>query len=125
VSIWIDPRDNPTPPYSGAHRPLARDEAELAGLIAALKQGRFYDAETWVRGGRPLQVDPQITLPRRRRATALQVAIRAGQVDVARLLLCNGYRTDLEPDSPLDAVLEARRWDLLELLGRRPRAGGR
>lgn len=33
-----------------------------------------------------------------------------------RLLLCNGYRTKLERTSPVNAVLEARRWDLLELL---------
>lgn len=116
MSTWIDPRSNPSPPYRGPARPLARDEAELAGLLAALKQGRFYDAEAWVREKRPLQADPQAHSPRRRHPTPLQFAIRAGQVDVVRLLLCNGYRTQLEPDSPLNAVLEARRWDLLELL---------
>jgi len=34
----------------------------------------------------------------------------------ALLLLCNGYRTDLERDFPLNAALERRRKDILYLL---------
>ena len=30
-------------------------------------------------------------------------------------LLCNGYRSELEPESPLDAALESRRTDLVYL----------
>jgi hypothetical protein len=40
----------------------------------------------------------------------------AGSFDLVRLLLCNGYRTDLDARSPLNAALDARRWDLLNLL---------
>jgi hypothetical protein len=32
------------------------------------------------------------------------------------VLLCNGYDPNLEPGSPLDLALRARRWDLLDLL---------
>ncbi len=35
---------------------------------------------------------------------------------LALLLLCNGYDPNLEPSSPLDLALRARRWDLLDLL---------
>ena len=31
-------------------------------------------------------------------------------------MLCNGYDPNLEPDSPLNLLLRARRWDLLDLL---------
>lgn len=113
---WVDPRTNTPPPYLGPERPLATDEAELEGLLKALREGRLYDAEAWVRDGRPLQVDPQSIQHRRRRPTALSVAIGAGQVDLVRLFLCNGYRTELEISSPLDEVLERRRWDMLDLL---------
>jgi hypothetical protein len=67
------------------------------------------------RGGRPLQVDPA-SRGNRQRADALTVAIETGQHDLVRLLLAGGYRIDLERFSPIDLVLRARRWDLLELL---------
>src|SRR5262249_27137333 len=44
---------------------------------------------------------------------------RRGNVDVVLLLLCNGYRFDLEthdPRSPLDEALEIRAFEVLELL---------
>lgn len=116
MADWIDPRTDPSPPYRGPERLLARDEAELAGLTSALKDGRLYDAEGWVRDGRPLQSDPRSVQQPRRRPTPLGIALKAGQLDAVRLLLCNGYRTELEPSSPLNTVLETRRWDLLELL---------
>ncbi|MFV2072527.1 MAG: hypothetical protein ACC742_07730 [Thermoanaerobaculales bacterium] len=48
--------------------------------------------------------------------TPLAVAIESGQYDLALLLLCNGYRADLEPLSVLNTVLECKAWDYLELL---------
>ncbi len=116
MTVVVDPRTKPSPPYRGPERSLAREDNEIAGLVTACKQGRLYDAEAWVREGRPLQMDPRSIQRPRRRTTPLSVAIATGQFDLVRLLLCNGYRTDLEPSSPLDAVLDARRWDLLELL---------
>src|SRR5262249_35100489 len=116
VTDWNDPRTNPAPPYTGAQRSLAQDETELAGLVSACKDGRFYDVEEWVLSGRPLQIDPGRRSRTHRVASPLSVSIAAGSFDLARLLLCNGYRTALEPRSPLNAVLESRRWDLLTLL---------
>jgi hypothetical protein len=49
----------------------------------------------------------------------MEIAIKGGLYDVAHLLLCNGYRLDLEPQShqgPLDRLLERRDWSMLELL---------
>ena len=42
---WVDPREDPSPPYCGPERPLAADEAGLAELIIACKQGRLYNVE--------------------------------------------------------------------------------
>jgi hypothetical protein len=53
---------------------------------------------------------------RRPQITALAVAIDTGQHDLVRLLLAFGYRPDLESRSPFDRVLQARRYDLLDLL---------
>ena len=48
--------------------------------------------------------------------TPLSVAIESGGHDLAVLLLCNGYRTDLEPQSPLNLALRRRAWDYIDLL---------
>jgi len=97
-------------------RALATDPQELAGLIAACKEGRFYDAEAWVAGGRPLQVAPGETPRRRRQPSPLHTGIVRGHHDFVLLLLCNGYRMELESHSPLNDALETRRWDILGLL---------
>ncbi|MGV8041494.1 MAG: hypothetical protein AB2L07_16010 [Thermoanaerobaculaceae bacterium] len=44
------------------------------------------------------------------------MAIESRQYDLAFLLLCNGYQTDLDPHSPLDLALRERAWDYVELL---------
>lgn len=113
---FVDPRTNPQPPYRGPARPLAADWRELDGLIAACKQGRLYDVESWIAQDLPIQVGPDAPSPRRRVWSALDLAIEAAHIDLMRLLLCNGYRTELEPSSPLDPVLGRRRWDMLDLL---------
>jgi hypothetical protein len=46
----------------------------------------------------------------------LQIALEGGQHSLAFLPLRSGYRLELERYAPLDMVLEARRWDLVELL---------
>jgi len=48
--------------------------------------------------------------------TALQIALETGQHSLVVLLLSNGYRVELERYSPLDLALQARRWDLFDLL---------
>ncbi len=115
-SWWIDPREDPKPPYQGPARPLASDEGELAELIGACKEGRLYDVERWIAAGRLLQLDPSTDDRIRRKPTAMSISIASGALDLTRLLLCNGYRAEHEMDSPLNAALERRRWDLLHLL---------
>lgn len=46
----------------------------------------------------------------------MQIALEAGQHSLAFLLLRSGYRLELEQYAPLDTALEARRWDLVDLL---------
>ena len=113
---WVDPRSNPAPPFRGPQRPFAKEHAELAGLISACREGRLYDAETWIASGGPLQLGGTTPERRTRRASPLAMAISEGSHDFVLLLLCNGYRTELESDSPLNAALETRRWDILYLL---------
>jgi hypothetical protein len=116
MSSYIDPRSNPSPPYRGPERPLATDWAELNGLLAACKQGRLYDIEAWIARGLPLQVAPDVRGRGTRLFSPLGIAIAASHLDLIRLLLCNGYRTELEPSSSLDSVLALRRWEMLDLL---------
>lgn len=116
MSSYIDPRTNPSPPYRGPERSLATDWAQLDGLLAACKQGRLYDVEAWIARGKPLQVRPEVRGRSSRVSSALGIAITASHLDLVRLLLCNGYRTEHEPSSPLDPVLALRRWDMLDLL---------
>jgi hypothetical protein len=97
-------------------RRLAGDVGELSGLLAACKAGRLYDAEAWIQSGGPLQLNKEATARATRLSSPLTVAVKAGNGDLLRLLLCNGYRAELEPSSPLDPVLALRRWDMLDLL---------
>ncbi len=113
---WIDPRDQPVPPNTGPPRPLAETLDEVAPLLATCKEGRHYDVERWIASGGPLQLSLDAPPEARRKPTALLLAIDSGALDLALLLLCNGYRTDLERDSPLNAALERRRKDFLYLL---------
>lgn len=113
---WVDPRTDPAPPYRGPERPLACSEDEVDEFVVLCRQGRLYDVEAWIARGQPLQLDPARRARRGRTTTPLREALAAGTYDLARLLLCNGYRTGLEPYAPLDHALDARRWDLLDLL---------
>jgi hypothetical protein len=116
VSEWVDPRGDPQPP---AMKPPARatnDPAEIVELLQHCGAGRVYAVERWIVSGKPLQVAYSEMERWRRTRTPLAVAIETGQYDLARLLLCNGYRTELEPQSALELVLERRAWDFLELL---------
>ena len=78
--------------------------------------GRLYAVERWIRGGKPLQVTYSDIPFYERVVTPLVVALENNQHDLALLLLCNGYRTDLEPHSPLDIALRRRAWDFVDLL---------
>jgi hypothetical protein len=95
---------------------LAASADDLRGLHHMCREGRLYDVERWVREGKPLQVVPEAIRKGTRSKTALQVALETGQHSLALLLLRSGYRLELERYAALDKALEARRWDLFDLL---------
>src|SRR5439155_10452423 len=77
---------------------------------------RLYDVEHWIAEGKPLQLVPDVISKGTRPKTALQIALESGQHSLAFLLLSSGYRLELERYAPLDMALQARRWDLFDLL---------
>lgn len=97
-------------------RLLAHSLEELKPLYQMCREGRLYDVARWIDEGKPLQVAPQAVAKGTRPKSALQIALETGQHSLASLILSKGYRLDLERYSPLDLVLQARRWDLFELL---------
>jgi hypothetical protein len=113
---WVDPRTDPQPPVEKSPARATEDPAAIADLIQHCLAGRVYAVERWVASGAPLQVAYHEMERWRRTRTPLFVAIETNQYDLARLLLCNGYHTDVEPQSALEHVLERRAWGFLELL---------
>jgi hypothetical protein len=97
-------------------RNLAASHDDLRALHLLCREGRLYDVERWIADGKPLQLSPEVIPKGARPKTALQIALESGQHSLALLLLKNGYRLDLERYSPLNLVLNARRWDLFDLL---------
>jgi hypothetical protein len=118
VPDFVDPRTNPGPPPGVGRQPAAHGE-ELVDFVRLCSTGRVYDAERWVREGRPIQA---LTYRREKKPTILspiRAAIRENNPDLVLLLLCNGYRLDLESDhdgSVLDEALVIRAFEILELL---------
>ena len=80
------------------------------------REGRLYDVERWIAELKPVQLAPEATLKGTRPKTALRIALESGQHSLAFLLLSSGYRLELERYAPLDTPLQARRWDLFDLL---------
>ena len=103
------------PRFASAARPgkTAESPDDIAELIEFCETGRVYAVERWISSGRPLQWDASGSFSAK---TPLVVAIKSNQYDLARLLLCNGYRPDLEPRQTLRLVLDRKAWDYLELL---------
>jgi hypothetical protein len=118
VTEFVDPRSDPEPPAKVFREPAAHGE-ELRELVQLCLAGRVYDVERWIQEGRPIQAT---TYKRPRKApvvSPLRTAIRKRHRDLLLLLLCNGYRLDLETDdwnSLLDEALKHRAYDILELL---------
>jgi ankyrin repeat protein len=100
----------------GCHRSLAQDPDDIRALHQLCREGRLYDVERWIGEGKPLQLAPEAIRQGARPKTALQLALEGGQHSLAFLLLRSGYRLELEQYGPLDMALEARRWDLVDLL---------
>jgi hypothetical protein len=117
-SDFVDPRSDPRPP-STATRVPARHGEELRELVQLCTAGRIYEVERWIQAGRPIQAE---TYKRPRKTpvvSPLRSAIRRKHRDIVLLLLCNGYRLDLERDdwhSVLDEALKIRDYDTLDLL---------
>lgn len=89
----------------------AEDLAEFHDLC---RDGRLYDIEKWIRASRPIQT--QFQPKGRRRVSALEIAVGAGNHSMALVLLCNGYDPNLDERSPLNLALKGRRFDLVDLL---------
>jgi hypothetical protein len=111
-----DPRDSPKPALAKSAARTTDDPKDLSDLHRLCRDGRLYDVERWIQAGRPLQAISGGTAGQRRVASALEIALQAGNQSLVFLLLCNGYDRNLEVDSPLDLTLRARRWDLLDML---------
>ncbi len=101
---------------SQSHRPLAGSTEDLRALHQLCREGRLFDVERWIAEGKPLQLAPEAVRKGTRPKTALQIALESGQHSLAFLLLKTGYRLELERYAPLDVALQARRWDLFDLL---------
>jgi hypothetical protein len=114
TTTFVDPRTRPVPP-APSHRPPADTREAVAPLLEAINAGRIYDVERWIEGGGALQFE--YSKDRRSSpASPMQAAIETGQHDVVHLLLCNGYRLDLERRAALTEALKCRRTDIVGLL---------
>ena len=118
MTKFVDPRSNPEPPARVSREPAVNGE-ELRELVQLCAAGRVYDVERWIQAGKPLQA---ITYKRPGKASVLsplRTAIRKKHGDLVLLLLCNGYRLDLEAkdwNSVLDEALNIRAFDIVDLL---------
>ncbi|HQT93352.1 MAG: hypothetical protein B7Z61_06225 [Acidobacteria bacterium 37-71-11] len=113
---WVDPRTDPQPPAEKPPVRATEDPAAIAELIEHCQAGRIYAVERWLASGRPIQVAYGEVDAWRAPATPLSVAMESGQHDLTLLLLCNGYRPELEPQPPLNFALRKRAWDYVDLL---------
>lgn len=98
------------------HRSLAQSPEDVRAFHQMCREGRLYEVERWIAEGKPFQVAPQATPKNTRPKTALQIALETGQHSLVVVLLSKGYQVELERYSPLDLALQARRWDLFDLL---------
>src|SRR6267378_2148042 len=115
---FVDPRSNPAPPSRVSREPAAHGD-ELRELVRFCANGCVYEAERWIQQGRPIQALNYKVPKRGTLESPLRTAVRTKHGDLVRLLLCNGYDLGLEPidrGSVLDEALEARAFDLADLL---------
>jgi hypothetical protein len=99
-----DPRDSPKPALAKSAARTTDDPKDLSDLHRLCRVGRLYDVERWIQAGRPLQAISGGTAGQRRVASALEIALQAGNQSLVFLLLCNGYDPNLEVGSPLDLM---------------------
>jgi len=100
-------------------REPAADGDMLRDLVRLCTGGDVYAVERWIQEGQPIQA---LTYKRPKKPSVvspLRAAIRRQRRNIVLLLLCNGYRLDLESemaDSVLDEAMKAGAFEILELL---------
>lgn len=118
MKAFVDPRSNPEPPSRVSREPAAHGD-ELRELVHFCANGCVYEAERWIRRGRPIQALNYKIPKRGTLESPVRAAVRTKHRDLVLLLLYNGYLLGLEPidrGSVLDEALEARAFDLADLL---------
>jgi len=112
----VDPREHPDPPLRVPPRPPAPDSSGIAELVRLCREGHIYEVEKWIRDGKPLHALDYRTSGSHHLQTPIRIAIETRQHDLARLLLCNGYRPEDGLGGSLDFAFRSRAWDIVELL---------
>jgi hypothetical protein len=115
---FVDPRSSPEPPPQVSREPAAHGE-ELREFIGLCSAGRVYGAERWIQEGQPIQALAYKRPKKPTLVSPLRAAIRDRNADIVLLLLCNGYRLDLEESDRggvLDEALTNRAFEIMELL---------
>src|SRR5713101_1868881 len=92
---FVDPRSSPEPPPKVSREPATHGE-ELLEFIRFCSSGRLYGAERWIQEGRPIQALAYSRPKKPAVLSPLRAAIRDHNPDLVLLLVCNGYRLDLE-----------------------------
>jgi ankyrin repeat protein len=116
MSLPVEPTSKPGPIQERRSLRATSDPTQLQELHRLCKEGRLYEVEGWIREGKPLQATTESARRRRNYSSALEIALDAGNHSLVLLLLRSGYDPNVEVDSPLDMAMEARRWDLVDLL---------
>lgn len=111
---WVDPRHSPKPPAEP--RAPAEDLSAIEPLVRLCQRGKLYAVERWVAEGRPIQAASYYVKGRRQFDSPLAIAMESRQHDLVLLLLCNGYRTELEVQNPIARALRLKSRELLELV---------
>jgi hypothetical protein len=114
--MFIDPRDKPEPPFAGTRPVPAETVSELSELIHLCRTGRIYQVERWIRAGKPIHATQYRSHVRRRLQSPLHVAVETKQIDLALLLLANGFPPDSGDDSLLSCTLWEKQFEFFHLL---------
>jgi hypothetical protein len=115
---FVDPRSNPEPPPQVSRESAAHGE-ELLEFIRLCSSGCLYGAERWIQEGQPIQALAYKRPKKPTLVSPLRAAIRDRNADIVLLLVCNGYRLDLEESDRggvLDEALTNRAFEIMELL---------
>lgn len=97
------------------HTVRASSQEEIAPLVDLCKTGRLFEVQAWIAEGKP--VNPPPFQKGTRHKSPLDYAIERGFHSLLQVLLAAGAIQEPEGwRSPMQRVLEARRFDLVQLL---------